>query len=270
MRPITALAAVLALAFSAPAAQATDIVIYTGGAPTGEGSTYHNGIGQGIKELIEEVTEQYGYSVRRVPSGGAVANAQSVAAETANIAFGIGQGGLSYPEVQSGAISVVRNDLPGECAIAFTAEARLPNWRSVLDNAARVTFVAPEGSGSAAFIEKIFATEPELAGITPKFAYVSGQDQIVEKVKSTRGAVGIYYAYPNPVEGLINTAAEEEMTVMGILSPALARTDDAYYLNRKAPYELTWFGLGTTQTVRTMCSKALLFAGKPTQIADEW
>ncbi|MEM1150205.1 MAG: hypothetical protein AAGI03_06560, partial [Pseudomonadota bacterium] len=108
------------------------------------------------------------------------------------------------------------------------------------------------------------------AGITPKFAYVSGQDQIVEKVKSTRGAVGIYYAYPNPVEGLINTAAEEEMTVMGILSPALARTDDAYYLNRKAPYELTWFGLGTTQTVRTMCSKALLFAGKPTQIADEW
>lgn len=259
-----------AVASAAGTAGATDIVIYTGGAPTGEGSTYHNGMGQGIKEVLEELSEPYGYNVRRVPSGGAVANAKACAQETDNICFGIGQGGLTYAEVESGAVQVIRNDLPGECAMAFTSEPRLPNWRSVMENAKRVTFVVPQDSGTEAFIKKVFATEPSLEGLSPKFEYASGMENILSTVQSIRGAVGVFYAYPNPTEGMINAAAEEDMTVMGILSPAVARTDDAYYLNRKAPYELSWFGLGTTKTAPAMCSKALLFAASPESVSDEW
>ena len=269
-RPTLAALALAALGLAAAPAAATDIVIYTGGAPTGEGSTYHNGMGQGLKEVLEEMAEPYGYTVRRVPSGGAVANAQACAEETQNICFGIGQGGLSYEPVEAGRTQILRKDLPGECAMAFTAEPRLPNWASVIENAGRVTFVAAEGSGSAAFIETIFAVDPKLEGTSPTFAYVSGMENQIAKVKSTRGAVGIFYAYPNPTEGLIHEAAGEDLSIMGILSPELARTDDAYYLNRKAPYELSWFGLGKTRTVRTMCSKALLFAGDPARIEDEW
>ena len=267
---LTSVALALAAIAAAGPAAATDIVIYTGGAPTGEGSTYHNGMGQGLKEVLEEMSEPYGYTVRRVPSGGAVANAQACAEESQNICFGIGQGGLTYEPVQAGKTQILRKDLPGECAMAFTNEPRLPNWASVVENASRVTFVAAEGSGSAAFVEKIFDVSPELEGMSPNFTYVSGMENQIAKVKSTRGAVGVFYAYPNPTEGTINAAAEADLSIMGILAPELARTDDAYYLNRKAPYELSWFGLGTTKTVRTMCSKALLFAGEPSRLTDEW
>jgi len=271
MNPRATLAACgLAFFAAAGSASATEILIYTGGAPTGEGSTYHNGMGVGVKELLEEISEPYGYEIRRVPSGGAVANANACAEETENICFGIGQGGLEYEAVQSGKTQILRRDLPGECAMAFTNERRLPNWASVVENAGRVTFVAPEGSGSAAFVRKVFETEPELQGTTPNFAYASGQDAIISTVKGTRGAVGVFYAYPNPTEGLIHEAADEDLTIMGILSPAVAKTDPAYYLNRKAPYELSWFGLGETKTVRAMCSKALLFAGDPGRLSDSW
>ncbi|MEL6219288.1 MAG: hypothetical protein AAFR79_12620 [Pseudomonadota bacterium] len=259
-----------AVASAAAPAGATDIVIYTGGAPTGEGSTYHNGMGQGLKEVLEDLSEPYGYTVRRVPSGGAVANARACAQEADNICFGIGQGGLTYAEVEAGQTTIIRNDLPGECAMAFTNEPRLPNWRSVMENAKRVTFVVPKDSGTEAFIKKVFETEPRLAGVSPKFEYASGMNNILSTVQSIRGAVGVFYAYPNPTEGMINAAAEADMTVMGILSPAVAKTDDAYYLNRKAPYELSWFGLGKTQTVAAMCSKALLFAATPANVKDEW
>ena len=266
----TTLAALAALIVLPGTAAATDIVIYTGGAPTGEGSTYHEGMGKGLQEVLQELAEPYGYDVRRIPSGGAVANAEACANETKNICFGIGQGGLTYEPVQRGDVRILREDLPGECAMAFTNEPRLPNWASVMENAGRVTFVAPEGSGSAAFIEKVFSVEPKLQGIQPNFDYTSGQDAIIDKVKATRGSVGVFYAYPNPTDGLINAAAEEGLTVMGILSPEVARESEAYYLNRKAPYELSWFGLGETKTVRAMCSKALLFAGDPAKIEDSW
>lgn len=267
-RPLLAAAVVLGIA-AAPAS-ATEIVIHTGGAPTGEGSTYHEGMGLAVEEVLERIAEPYGYEIRRIPSGGAVANAEACAGETTNICFGIGQGGLTYAPVEAGRVRIVRDDLPGECAMAFTAEPRLPNWASVVENADRVTFVGPEGSGSLAFVRRLFEAEPALQGIEPKIAFASGQDAIIEAVKSTRGAVGVFYAYPNPTEGLINAAAEAGLTVMGILSPEVARTSDAYYLNRQAPYQLSWFGLGETKTVRAMCSKALLFAGDPSILADEW
>ncbi len=265
----TALAAVAAVAFGT-AAHAVEIQIHTGGAPTGEGSTYHNGMGLAVEELIETIGNDYGYEIRRIPSNGAVANANACDGELENLCFGIGQGGITYDAVENGTTQIVRNDLPGECAMAFTAEPRLSNWKSVVENAARVTFVVPEGSGSEAFIRRIFELEPDLEGITPTFAYVSGQQGIIDKVSTTRGALGVFYAYPNPTDGLVNAAAGEGLTVMGVLSPALARTSDAYYLNRKAPYQLTWLGLGETKTVRTMCSKALLFAGDPAKLDDPW
>lgn len=268
MKRILAVAAVLAASVSA--SQATEIVIYTGGAPTGEGSTYHNGMGQAVEEQLRELARPYGYEVRRVPSGGAVANANACADETQNICFGIGQGGLTYGPVEAGEVTVIRNDLPGECAMAFTQEPRLPNWRSVMDNAARVTFVVPQGSGSEAFINRVFATEPSLQGASPNFRYVKGQDAILDAVKTTRGAVGVFYAYPNPTDGMIHAAYEDDLTVMGILSPAVAEESSDYYLNRKAPYALTWMGLGETKTVRAMCSKALLFAGNPDTLEDTW
>jgi len=139
-----------------------------------------------------------------------------------------------------------------------------------MENARRVTFVVPEGSGSEAFIRKVFETEPDLEGVEPNFLYASGQDAIFEAINSQRGAVGVFYAYPNPTDGMVNTAAEEGMTVMGILSPAVARESEDYYLNRKAPYQLSWFGFGETQTVPAMCSKALLFAGDPDRLSDTW
>jgi len=268
MKRILAVAAVLAATVSA--SEATEIVIYTGGAPTGEGSTYHNGMGKAVEEQLRDLARPYGYEVRRIPSGGAVANANACAGETQNICFGIGQGGLTYEPGEAGRTQVVRNDLPGECAMAFTNEPRLPNWRSVMDNARRVTFVVPEGSGSEAFIRKVFEAEPSLGGTQPNFKYVKGQDAIIDAVKGTRGAVGVFYAYPNPTSGMINAAAEADLEVMGILSPAVAQESSDYYLNRKAPYALSWFGLGETKTVRAMCSKALLFAGDPKRLEDTW
>lgn len=268
MKRIVAVAAVLAGCLGT--AQATEILIYTGGAPTGDGSTYHNGMGKAVEEQLRDLAKPFGYEVRRVPSGGAVANADACAAETQNICFGIGQGGLTYTAVEDGKTKIVRNDLPGECAMAFTAEPRLPNWRSVMDNARRVTFVVPEGSGSEAFIREIFAVEPSLAGVEPNFHYAKGQDAIIAAVKSIRGAVGVFYAYPNPTDGMIHAAHEGDLSVMGILSPAVAQGSSDYYLNRKAPYALTWFGLGETKTVRAMCSKALLFSGDPKTLEDTW
>ena len=268
MKLILAVAAALALGVSA--AQSTAIVIYTGGAPTGEGSTYHNGMGYAVEEQLREIAKPFGYDVRRIPSGGAVANANACAGETQNICFGIGQGGLTYEAVESGRTRIIRNDLPGECAMAFTTEPRLPNWRSVMDNARRVTFVVPEGSGSEAFIRKVFAAEPTLQGVDPNFRYVSGQAAILEAVKNTRGAVGVFYAYPNPTDGMINAAYDDGMAIMGILSPAVAQESPDYYLNRKAPYDLSWLGLGETKTVRAMCSKALLFSGDPKALEDTW
>ncbi len=268
MKRILAVAALLAA--SVTTSQATDIVIFTGGAPTGEGSTYHNGMGKAVEEQLRDLARPYGYEVRRVPSGGAVANANACADETQNICFGIGQGGLTYGPVEAGEVSIVRNDLPGECAMAFTNEPRLPNWRSVVDNARRVTFVVPQGSGSEAFIKKVFEAEPALVGTSPNFQYVKGQDAILDAVKSTRGAVGVFYAYPNPTDGMINAAYDADLSIMGILSPAVAKESSDYYLNRKAPYALTWLGLGETKTVRAMCSKALLFAGSPSRLEDTW
>ncbi|MEM7694771.1 MAG: hypothetical protein AAF318_09990 [Pseudomonadota bacterium] len=268
MKRLLAVATVLAASMGA--AQATEIVIYTGGAPTGEGSTYHNGMGKAVEEQLRELARPFGYEVRRIPSGGAVANANACANETRNICFGIGQGGLTYEAVESGATRILRNDLPGECAMAFTNEPRLPNWRSVMENARRVTFVVPEGSGSEAFIRKVFAAEPSLAGTQPNFSYASGQASILNTVKSTRGAVGVFYAYPNPTDGMINAAYDEDMDIMGILSPAVARGSSDFYLNRKAPYDLSWFGLGETKTERAMCSKALLFSGDPAKLEDTW
>lgn len=266
-----AIAAILAGSITASAtAQATDILIHTGGAPTGEGSTYHTGYGQAVEEQLRELAKPFGYNVRRVPSNGAVANANACAAETQNICFGIGQGGLTYDAVNSGATQVVRNDLPGECAFAFTAEPRLPNWKSVVENARRVTFVVPEGSGSEAFIRRVFAAEPGLQGVQPNFKFAKGQDAIFADVKANRGAVGVFYAYPNPTAGTIHAAYEADMTVMGILSPAVAQESKDYYLNRKAPYSLTWYGLGETKTEAAMCSKALLFAGQPAKLVDTW
>lgn len=270
MKTIWATTLAAATLFSVATASATDIVIYTGGAPTGEGSTYHNGMGKAVAEQLEKIAKPFGYEVIRIPSGGAVANANACAGETENICFGIGQGGLTYDAVEAGRTQIIRNDLPGECAMAFTAEPRLPNWRSVVDNARRVTFVVPEGSGSEAFIKNVFETEPDLAGVEPRFLYASGQDNIIDAVKSNRGALGVFYAYPNPTSGMVNAAAEEDLNIMGILAPSVAQQSDDYYLNRRAPFRLTWFGLGETQTVPAMCSKALLFAGQPSQIDDTW
>ncbi|WP_108658420.1 hypothetical protein [Acuticoccus kandeliae] len=268
MKKTLAIAAVFATAVTA--AQATEIVIYTGGAPTGEGSTYHNGMGLAVEEQLRTLAKPFGYEVKRIPSGGAVANAEACGKETENICFGIGQGGLEYGPVTAGNVQIVRNDLPGECAMAFTTEPRLPNWRSVMSNADRVTFVVPEGSGSEAFIRKVFAAEPTLQGKSPNFKYASGQQAIFDAIRSTRGALGVFYAYPNPTAGMVNAAADADMTIMGILSPAVAKGSNDFYLNRKAPYELSWFGLGETKTVQAMCSKALLFANMPEKLADTW
>lgn len=269
MKRLLVLAAVLGMT-TAASAQTTQILIYTGGAPTGEGSTYHNGMGQAVEEQLIELARPFGYEVKRVPSGGAVANANACAAETGNICFGIGQGGIDYEAVASGGAQIIRNDLPGECAMAFTTEQRLPNWRSVMDNARRVSFVVPEGSGSEAFIRKLFAAEPSLQGIEPTFVYARGQQAIFEAVRAQRGAVGVFYAYPNPTDGMVNAAYGAGMNIMGILSPAVAEGSDDFYLNRKAPYDLSWFGLGETKTVPAMCSKALLFAGNPDTLTDTW
>lgn len=258
----------------AGAASAADIVIYTGGGEgkSGEGSTYHEGIGQGVADFLEDIAKEYGYGIRLVPSNGAVDNANKVGASTGNIVLGIGQGGLEYAAVKSGKTTIVRKDLPGECAIAFTKEPRIGDWGDVTANAARVTWVVPENSGSEAFINKLYAEDSNFAGKTPTFKYVSGSEQIAATVgnPANRGTVGFFYAYPNPTTGLVNAAAKADMKIFGVLSPDVAKGDSAYYLNRKAPYELAWFGLGETKTTRAMCSKALLFVNDISKIQDTW
>lgn len=267
------LSATMALAAMASAATAAEILIYTGGGAgtSGEGSTYHEGMGQGVAEFLEPIADELGYTVRLVPSNGAVDNADKVSRATDSIVFGIGQGGLSYDAVASGKTRIVRTDLPGECAMAFTAEPRIKDWGDVVNNASRVTWVVPRNSGSEAFIKKMYAEDGNLSG-TPSFKYVSGSDMIVSTVKNpaNRGTVGFYFAYPNPLRGLVNTAAKEDLSIFGVLSPDVARGDDAYYLNRKAPYKLSWFGLGETKTTRAMCAKALLFVNDIDKIQDPW
>lgn len=267
---LTCACALLSLVYGP--AQSDDIIIYTGGAPTGEGSSYHMGMGQGVEDMLKPLAKQYGYNIVRVPTGGAVDNARRVATHKDTLVFGIGQGGLAYPEVEGGKITVLRNDLPGECAMAFTREGRLTNWKSITANASKITWVVPENSGSAAFIKKLYTLDPEFGGQEPKFAYVSGQNAIIQTLKNpgNRGYVGFFYAYPNPSTGMVNAAATEDLNVIGVLSPEVAKTDKAFYLNRKAPYELTLFGLGTTKTIRAMCSKALLFVNDPQGITDDW
>lgn len=251
-------------------ASADTITIYTGGAPTGAGSTYHEGMGQGVADFLAPIADRYGYEIVLKPTTGAVANAGAVAAHK-GIAFGIGQGGLSYAEAEAGKIDIVRTDLPGECAMAFTAEPRIQTWGDIVANANRVTWVVPEKSGSEAFIRKLYEADANFSG-APQFKFVSGQDAIIETVSNpaNRGTVGFFYAYPNPTKGLINAAAKQKLSIFGVLSPDVAQGSDAFYLNRKAPYQMAWFGLGDTKTTRAMCSKALLFANDPSTIADPW
>ena len=265
----TLMAALTAL--SSPA-MADTILLHTGGAPDGKGSTYHQGMGAGVVEALDPILDEYGLEIARKPSGGATDNAAQVASGADMLELGIGQGGLSYPEVDSGDVIIVRKDLPGECAMAFTTEPAIGSWGDIVKNAGRITWVVPENSGSAAFLERLYAEDENFQGNTPSFQYVSGADNILATVTdpANRGTVGFYYAYPNPTDGLVNMAAEADANIFGVLSPDIARTDDAYYLNRKAPYELSWFGLGETKTTRAMCSKALLFAKNPETIEDSW
>jgi hypothetical protein len=257
----------------ASAAMADQILIYTGGGEgtSGAGSTYHEGIGQGVADFLEPVADKFGYDIVLVPSNGAVDNANKVASTTNTIAFGIGQGGLEYDAVNSGGASILRKDLPGECAMAFTAEPRINSWGDVVENARRVTWVVPENSGSEAFIKKLYAEDSNFSG-TPKFKYVKGSDSIVATVSNpeNRGTVGFFYAYPNPTKGLVNMASKEDMNIFGVLSPEIAKSDTAFYLNRQAPYELAWMGFGKTKTTRAMCSKALLFVNDISNIEDPW
>jgi hypothetical protein len=123
-----------------------------------------------------------------------------------------------------------------------------------------VTFVVPEGSGSEAFIRKVFAAEPSLAGVEPNFRYASGQDAILAAVKGTRGAVGVFYAYPNPTTHDQRGYGRRHVH-HGNFVTAVARGSSDFYLTAERPTTLSWFGLGETKTERAMCSKALLFSG---------
>ena len=270
-RFIPGLVAVLA-GLSAASVSSEEVQVFTGGAPDGTGSTYHEGMGQGVEDMLKPIAKQYGYTVTRVPSSGAVDNARRVASVKDGLALGIGQGGLSYAEVDAGSTMILRTDLPGECAMAFTREARLTNWKSIIANARRVTWVVPENSGSEAFIRKLYSVDPNFAGVEPKFSFTSGQDAILAKLNdpSKRGHVGFFYAYPNPAKGMVRAAADAELNVIGVLSPEVAKSDPAFYLNRRAPYQLSLFGFGSTKTVRAMCSKAILFSSNPAAIADDW
>lgn len=269
----TALTAIALFAFATAASAQTQVIkVFTGGAPTGEGSAYHEGIGQGVLDVLEPIADELGYEVELVPSNGSVDNANRLAAVEDTLAFGIGQGGLSYGPVEAGSVQIVRNDLPGECAMAFSNEPQLATWGDIVKNATRVTWVVPAQSGSEAFIKRMYAEDPNFQGATPNFENVSGAQGILGTVMNPgrRGMVGFFYAYPNPTGGLVNMAAKEDLTIFGVLSPAIAGTDDAYYLNRKAPYKLAWLGLGETKTTRAMCSKALLFSNNPARISDGW
>lgn len=258
------------LAFSAGMTFAQEVVIHTGGAPSGEGSTYHEGMGQAVEEVLDDVGERFGYDARRIPSGGAVANAAACADDTTNICFGILQGGLEYPEVQDGRIVVVRSDLPGECAMTFTQEPRLENWRSIIDNAARVQWVVGATSGSRAFVEELYATDANFAGITPNFEFAEGRDAQLRAVAEGRGRVGFFFAFPNPTAGTVKAAYDADMRIFGVLSPDMARVNSAYYLERQAPYSLAWLGFGETQTTRAMCAGAMLAMTNPQRITDVW
>lgn len=263
---------ILTLALAGAVHAQQTIQVFTGGAPTGEGSAYHEGIGRGVLDVLEPIAKEYGYEVQLVPTNGSVDNANRLAAQADGIAFGIGQGGLTYDAVISGAVQILRNDLPGECAMAFSKEPQLSSWGEIVKNKDRVTWVVPENSGSEAFIKRMYSEDPNFVGAEPQFFYASGAERILSGVNhpEKRGMVGFFYAYPNPTVGVINMAAKDDMRIFGVLSPEIAKSDPAYYLNRRAPYRLAWLGLGETQTTRAMCSKALLFVNDITKITDTW
>ncbi len=100
---------------------ADQIVIYTGGGTgtSGAGSTYHEGIGQGVADFLKPVADKFGYDVILVPSNGAVDNANKVGATSTTIALGIGQGGLEYDAVKKKVASA-------SCAMTFPANVPWP------------------------------------------------------------------------------------------------------------------------------------------------
>ena len=60
-RPMRILSLAVALAALGAAAQAQQTIkIFTGGAPTGQGSAYHEGIGQGDLDVQAPIAKDYG------------------------------------------------------------------------------------------------------------------------------------------------------------------------------------------------------------------
>ena len=98
MKRILAIAALLA--GTTAAAGATEILIYTGGAPTGEGSTYHNGMGVAVEEQLKELARHLRHEVQnRVPLGRRLSPTRKRlrGRKTENICFGLSPGRYRLP-----------------------------------------------------------------------------------------------------------------------------------------------------------------------------
>jgi hypothetical protein len=249
----------------------------TGGAPTGEGSNYHEGYGPALEDALNPLLTAMLYPELELrPSNGTGANIKTCAGETKDICFGLAQGDSSptYEEVISGKVIIVRSDLPAECGFAFASNPAINNWRTVQKYIARVTFYLPPDSGTADYFNNLVKVDPAFQDAKPKIEWVTGGSKaILAAVAKDNRGVGLAVTFPNPTGGTIKTAHDADFTIFGAASPAMRQLkhedgNPMYTVNAKVPYSLAWLGLGETQTTVSMCTPAVVVATNPDSLTD--
>lgn len=270
--------AALAIALGAGASHAQVAYLGTGGAPTGEGSNYHEGYGPAIEDAINPLLTAMLYPELELrPSEGTGANIKTCANETTDICFGLAQGDSTptYEEITSGKVIIVRADMPAECGFAFSSNPAINNWRTVQKYAERLTFYMPPNSGTADYFSNIAKTDPAFKDIAPKIEWVTGGTAaILDAVKKDNRGVGLAVTFPNPTGGSVKTAYDDGFTIFGAASPAMRQLEHEdgspmYTVNASVPYSLSWLGLGETKTTVSMCTPAAIIASNPANITDD-
>ncbi len=259
-------------------AQAQVAYLGTGGAPTGEGSNYHEGYGPAVADALNPLLTALLYPELELrPSYGTGANIETCARESTDLCFGLAQGDSSptYDEVISGNVLIVRADLPAECGFALSFNPNINNWRTVQKYASRITFYMPPDSGTADYFNNLIKVDPAFEGITPKIEWVTGGSKaLLAAVKGDRRGIGLMVTFPNPTGGTIKKAVDEGFTIFGAASPAMRRLkheggSPMYTVNAKVPYSLAWLGLGETKTTVSMCTPAAIVATNPDNLTDD-
>lgn len=271
-------AGALAVALMSGGVQAQVAYLGTGGAPTGEGSNYHQGYGPAIQDALNPLLTALLYPELELrPSNGTGANIEACANERENLCFGLGQGDATptYDAVINGDVVIVRADLPAECGFAFASNPEINNWNTVQKYARRITFYMPPNSGTADYFANLRRADNEFEGLDVRIEWVTGGAKaLLDAVAEDPRGVGLTVTFPNPGGGIIKSAADRNFQVFGAASPAMRtlKHEDGspmYQVNAGVPYKFAWLGFGETKTTVSLCAPAAIVATNPERLTDD-